>query len=155
MGSQCLYLTGNTGKVTLTSGGNYQFSINYIQFGVPLCLVYQYGGEAIYDKTETFSFTFGGGLQPSVGFSAIGFMPKTRGCIAPVLKADIGFFAGIQWEVKVSYTYQSGNLATVRKGDTGAEVAPPGSVYAITSSTPLNIGVSFMPFSYGWDSSRW
>ena len=134
---------------------NYKSSIKYWQFAAPFCLDFKYGGEAIYDKAEAFSFTFGAGMQASLASGTVLGTGKFIGAIDPMVKAEIGFFAGLQWKVKASYIYQSGVIYKAEKGDAGMEAHPDSGVITITTKPILNIGVTFMPFSYDWDSSVW
>jgi hypothetical protein len=134
---------------------NYKSNIIYWQFAIPLCLDFKYGGEAIYDKAEAFSLTLGAGFQPSLASGAMLKTAKLIGAVSPMIKAEIGFFAGLQWKVKASYIYQSGVIYKAQKGDPGMEAHPDSAVMTMTTKPVLNIGVSFMPFSHDWDSSVW
>lgn len=154
-GVTAMMMTDGTDRVVLQSGSTYDFSILYIQVAMPLCLEYKYGGEAIYDKSEAFSFTFGAGLFPSLTSAALGNSGKISGAISPMVKAGLGFFAGVEWKITASYIGQSGALYTGRQGDAGLESAPDGSIYTIRSGPSVQIGLSVMPFSFDWDDSRW
>jgi hypothetical protein len=150
---------GSTGRITTARGGTYQYSIMNWQFMVPLCLDFKYGGEAIYDKSERFSFTMGAGLIPSLSVVAISgalsSAHKIAGRISPVIKAELGFFAGLEWKVKASYVYRKGNDLKSTPEDSKSGPGPDGSIFTLTTTPAINIGVSFMPFSHDWDSSRW
>lgn len=151
-------LKDNTGEVrtrTPLKQGVYQSTILYWDFGAPLCLDYKYGGEAIYDKSEAFSFTFGAGLQPSLASGSIAGTGNLVGSVSPLVKAEIGFFAGLQWKIKASYIYRSGVIYKAKNGDPGMESQPESSVITLTTTPSFNVGISFMPFSHDWDSSRW
>jgi len=151
-------LQDNTGEVytrSPRSEGVYESTIMHWDFAVPLCLDFKFGGEAIFDKSEAFSFTFGAGLQPSLAMGGVASTSKMVASISPMIKAEIGFFAGLQWKIKASYIYRSGNIYKAENGDAGMESKPESSVITITSTPSFNLGISFMPFSYDWESSRW
>lgn len=150
-----IYSHSTTGDIIMPSGSKYLYSINYMQLGAPLLLDYKIGGEACYDKAEALSVTLGAGLQPALSFLALGSSTTTKGILVPMVKAELGFFAGIQWKIKASYVYQSGNLHRAVGGSSGLESAPETSVYTISTTAPVNIGISFMPFSFDWENSRW
>lgn len=148
----------NTGSFVVTTPRvitNYSSTFRYWQFGVPLCLDFKYGGEAIYDKAEAFSITLGAGLQPSLASGAVLATGKMVGKVSPMVKAEIGFFAGLQWKIKASYIYQSGVIYKAQNGDAGMESHPESGVITLTTKPSFNVGISFMPFSHDWDSSRW
>ncbi len=155
-GITAVFSASSTGDVTMPSGNVYAYSFNYLQFAVPLLLSYKWGGEAVYDKSQPFSFTAGAGLYPAFVTTTLGSSGNTKGLFAPVLKAEIGFFAGLQWKIKANYiAYTSGEVYKARVDDPGMEGAPQGSVYTVASSAPFNIGIAIMPFSIDWEKSRW
>lgn len=157
-GVEATILKDNTGKFVVTTPlvtSRYETDLIYMQFAIPLCLDFKYGGEAIYDKAEAFSVTLGAGLQPSLGSGGMLSTGKIKGAISPMIKAEIGFFAGFQWKVRAAYVAQPGVMYKAQNGDAGMEGRAEGSVISLTSKPSFNIGISFMPFSYDWDSSRW
>ncbi|RYZ52112.1 MAG: hypothetical protein EOP49_10305 [Sphingobacteriales bacterium] len=149
---------GKTGSFYLADSmrrAHYNSDFFLWQFGLPIMLDFKYGGEAIYDKGEAFSFTLGAGLQPAVSTGAVMRTDKLRGTISPVIKAEIGFFALVQWKIKATYLGQTGDVYRVSSGNVGMESKPDGTTFRLTTTPAINLGISFMPFSYDWDSSRW
>jgi hypothetical protein len=154
-GVDALAIANETDELTYKIGNSthrLKSLVAYWHFGVPLLIDYKYGGEATYDKADRFSFTLGGGIMPLVAIGAINEAGQISASIAPVVKAELGFFAGVQWKVRAMYMIQSGDI--LNTNDESADVRNYHS-YRLNVTPGINIGVSVMPFSFGWDNSRW
>jgi len=132
---------------------NYEYTFVSMQIGIPLTFDFKYGGEAINDKAERFSFTLGAGMCPIVYASSFGPISNTRGNIRPYVHGEIGFFAGIEWKFKVDYLAKSAEVYRADYRD--FQSLPEGSLITTTSKPMLSVGIALMPFSYDWESSRW
>jgi hypothetical protein len=154
-GFDALAIVDETGKMSYNTPA-YNYSIEslvaYWHYGVPLLIDYKYGGEATYDKADNFSFTLGAGIMPMLAVGAINEVGQISGSIAPLVKAEIGFFAGVQWKVRAMYMMQSGDV--LNTNDNSDNVLKYHN-YRLNVKPGINIGISVMPFSFGWDNSRW
>lgn len=127
------------------------------QIGIPVGLDYKYGGEATLDKADKVSFTFGAGVCPTFYATHIdiGDINQSRFNIQPYLKAELGFFAGIQWKVKAMYLMRSTKVIDISSGDVNLNNSMEYSKTQLTTGSVFNIGVAIMPFSWDWDKSGW
>lgn len=133
----------------------YTSTLTSTNLGLPIALDYKYGGEAINDKAERFSFTIGAGLCPMFMGTIFTGESSTKGTVRPYVHGEIGFFAGIEWKFKVDYLGGSPTYFHADYRDLGREGMPEGSIITITGKPVLSVGIALMPFSFDWESSRW
>lgn len=138
------------GNINTSPNYNYDYSIQSFQVGVPLTLDYKYGGEAIFDKTEKVSFTFGAGLSPMMNATGIGPMSNIKFNIRPYVHAELGIFAGIEWRLHFAYYGGQSKLADLNEGSAFMDQLPEGSRIQMNSSSMYVVGLGIMPFSFDW-----
>jgi hypothetical protein len=141
------------GEIRLSPDKVYDYSLQSMQIGVPLCLDYKIGGEAIYDKSEKVTFTAGAGLCPVVYLTDLGTdISNIKGGFRPYVHAELGFFAFIEWKIKAYCMGGTANILNLNNENSGMEGMPENSNIKLKSAPVFSIGISFMPFSRDWDS---
>lgn len=143
------------GEVRTSTTAVYNWSFSSMQIGLPLCIDYKFGGEAIYDKAEKVSFTAGFGISPTVYASSFGPSSIVKFGVRPYVHAEIGFFAAIEWKVRASCLMNSTQFFRADNENAGLESMPYNSRFTMNSKPVFNIGFAFMPFSWDWENSRW
>ena len=133
----------------------YNYSLAIGNLAVPLTLDYKTGGEALFDKSYRTSFTVGAGLSPVMYGTNFGNIKKNKFGIRPFVHAEIGVFAAIEWKIRLSYMPGTTKVMDLYSDDAGMETMPVDSHIQMTTSSMFSVGISLMPFSFGWKSERW
>lgn len=155
VGALANVLTFDIGRVNTSETANYNYSFSSLQIGIPLCIDYKSGGEAIYDKAEKVSFTAGFGISPTFYGSNFGPSSVTKFGVRPYVHAEIGFFAAIEWKVRASCLMNSTQFFRADNDSPGLAGMPYNSQFTMSSKPVFNIGFALMPFSWDWENSRW
>lgn len=142
------------------STGQYTYSTNYtitsatVQMGLPIGLSFKAGGEASMDRGDKLSFTFGTGVLPTLNATIFDTYTGAKFKLQPYLKAELGFFAGVNFKVRALYAF--GKLEYLNYDDSYA-----GDTYAyqdqasLTSKSSFLLSVMVMPLSFGWSKEAW
>lgn len=147
---------GGTGSNLL-----YMKERNMMMIGVPISIEFKTGGDALSNKARRTMFTAGVGIQPSMiqitegGQDSIGIPNPKRVKVndpsasyshikvAPFVKLEAGFFAGIAFKIRYVGYFGEMGLITESVKDSDFKVKTTGG-YGSTVSLIL------MPFSMGW-----
>jgi hypothetical protein len=124
----------------------------------PFSLDYKWGGEASLNKSDKVSFTIGAGVIPSLyGFtlSTNSGYNKTKFVFQPFVKAEFGFFAGIEWKIRGMYQFGTANFIDEKVGDFNLNSSPTYKEVFLRNGSTFSIGIALMPFSWDWDSDNW
>lgn|SRR5690606_4275619 len=129
---------------------------------VPLGLNISTGGMSSLNKNDKSSFTAGVGIQPSYYFLAYGDHIAMNFDLKPYISITAGFFAGIQWNVFMHFS--PGSKTVIQSREEGKE----GSIFqgrrisggnsnvsyaTLKQKGTIDIGISFLPFSFLWEDS--
>lgn len=132
--------------------------VSDLLIGLPIGVDYIFGGEATYNESDKVTLRAGIGAMP---FVALGSLSNDAGkynrfSVRPYVKAELGFFAGIEWKIKGQVLLGSRNLYDIRNGDYDLQ---DGSNYYSNFKMDLrpsySLGIAIMPFSFGWNSDKW
>jgi len=128
------------------------------QIGIPIGVDYKFGGEVSLDKTDRFSFTAGAGIAPTVYLTSIAQqadLGTAKFGLVPYLKAEFGFFAGIEWKVKAMYQTSSKMVIDNKSGDPNLQTSATYTHVELQTRPVFTIGLALMPFSWDWENSGW
>lgn len=140
--------------------GQYTYSTNYtitaatIQMGLPIGLSFKAGGEASQDRGDKLSLTLGTGVYPSLNATVFEDYAGAKFKLQPYLKAELGFFAGVNFKVRAFYAF--GKLEYINYEDKFS-----GLTYAyndeasLTGKSSFLLSVMVMPLSFGWGKEAW
>lgn len=148
-------LNYDVGEIRPTATKVYDYSLRSMQIGLPLCLDYKFGGEAVFNKSQKTSFTLGVGVTPIAYFNTFGDIGNVKAGVRPFLRAEVGFFAGIGWRITGSVLAGNAKTMDIPSDAAGMKIMPANSRITINSSPIYSIGISFMPFSFDWESFGW
>ena len=152
-GAVAYVLNYDIGEISIDKRATYTYQTTSLQIGIPLCLDYKYGGEAIYNKSQKTSFTLGVGVAPILYGNNFGPIQNTRTDIRPFLRAELGIFAGVNWRLSGSVLAGSAKTMDIK---TDGDFYLGRSAHISLNSTPTySISLSVMPFSYDWESFGW
>lgn len=145
---------GNMTADTLVLGSS---PASGFQIGIPVGLEYKAGGEATLDKADKVSITLGAGICPTFHAAHIdnGDINQSKFNIQPYLKAELGFFAGIEWKIKAMYLMKSTKVIDYSTGDPNLNSTIQYSNSQFKTGSIFTVGLAIMPFSWDWDKSGW
>jgi hypothetical protein len=125
--------------------------------GIPVGVDYIFGGEATLNKADKFTLRAGGGLMPylSGGELADGSNDYWKLGIKPYVKAELGFFAAVEWKIRGMAVLGSRTIYDIKQGD--YNLGDSDYYYSMNFKIrpTFTIGIAVMPFSFGWESDRW
>jgi hypothetical protein len=154
-------------------GNNNSFTLNNFSFngqssatmdikdgfvGLPIGVDYIFCGESTNKQADKVSLRAGIGAMPFISFGSMSddFSKYSRLGVRPYIKAELGFFAGIEWKIKTQVIVGSRNLYDVRMGDydlqDGANYY---SNFKMDLRPSYSVGIAIMPFAAGWDNDNW
>jgi hypothetical protein len=155
-----LYYVGNVwhlGNISLTDGQIRSYDAADIFFGAALGVDYVFGGEATLNKSDKVTLRAGAGLMPyfAVGDLADGSNSYGKLGIKPYVKAELGFFAGVEWKIKGMAVLGSRTVYDIKTGD--YNLGDSDYYYSMNFKIrpTYSIGIAVMPFSFGWESDKW
>lgn len=135
-------------------------NLNFIQafMAVPIGLAYRTGGMYTNDKADKFSFSLGIGVAPSLSNLVLDpFVDRLKFRLPAFVTAELGFVAGINWVVRANM--YPGNIHGAFNQKTPYDNGEYGYGYSeirFTGMGPLiQVGIACMPFSFGWENSKW
>lgn len=124
-----------------------------LQMGLPLSADFKFGNDAFLNKNQRWGCTFGAGVLP-VGAITADFDNAGFGFgAAPFVKAEVSFFAGIDFKLRGQYAvgylpfYDSENSLG---GWTGYNVKS-----SLIGKQQVTFSLILMPFSFAWQERGW
>lgn len=143
------------GNTSLTGDASYEAKELYL--GVPIGVDIIWGGEATCDKGDKVTLRAGAGVMPyfATGDWADGSNKYSKLGIQPYVKAEIGFFAGIEWKVRGMIVASSRTVYDIKVGD--YYLRDSDYYYALNYKVrpTYTVGIALLPFSFGWGGNKW
>ena len=121
-----------------------------IDVALPIGLDYKFGCDAIQDKSKRFWYTLGAGIYPSYTMTGYKGQNGTASHMLPYLKGEVGFFAGICFKVRATYTF--GNIKYLNFDETYGNTT---SSTSLSAKSGLSLSVILMPMSWKWGRREW
>lgn len=125
--------------------------------GVPIGLDFIYGGEATLNKIDKVTLRAGAGLMPyfAAGQLADGSQNYGKLGFKPYVKAELGFFAGVEWKLKGMVIAGSRTIYDYNSGDYNLQDSDYYYAMNFKIRPTYTIGIAVFPFSFGWESDKW
>jgi|GEM_PF-1043884 len=153
-GTASVWDIGNTSleENTVTS-----YEAKDVFIGVPLGVDYIYGGEATMNKSDKVTLRAGAGLMPFLagGELADGSQDYVKLGIKPYIKAELGFFAAVEWKLKGMIVAGSRTIYDYKTGDYNLNDSEYYYSFNMKIKPTYTIGITVFPFSFGWDNDKW
>lgn len=140
----------------LASESAYTFDGATVQMGLPVGLDLKFGGEATTIPYPRVCATLGAGVYPSYAVTTLSGAPETFDpafSVAPYLKAEVGFRAGLCMKLRMLYAI--GDMKYLDFSKTDNSLGENYSKAALTGKSNLAISLLIMPFSYKWKTEEW
>jgi len=156
-----LYFTNNTFQINnynLNGLSSPTLDVKDMLVGLPIGVDFIFGGEATCNQSDKVSLRAGLGAMPFVSLGSISndVSKYSRFGVRPYVKAELGFFAGIEWKIKTQVMVGSRNLYDIRTGDYSLQ---DGDNYYSNFKMDLrptySVGIAIMPFAAAWDNDNW
>ena len=124
---------------------------------IPIGVDYIYGGEASMNKGDKITLRGGLGVMPFINVSQFDskYAKGSNLGILPYAKAELGFFAGIEWKIKTQVILGSRTLYESKAGDYDLQDAQSYSSFKASLQPAYSVGIAIMPFSMGWEGGGW
>ena len=128
-----------------------------LYFGLPIGLDIIYGGEATMNKADKVTLRGGIGVMPyfAAGELADGSQDYGKLGVQPYVKAEIGFFAGVQWKLKGMVVAGSRTIYNYKAGDYRLQDANDYYSMEFKIRPTFTVGIAVLPFSFGWENDKW
>lgn len=132
------------------------------RISLPLGLNINTGGMSSLNKNDKTSFTAGVGIQPSYYVLVYGDHTAMNVDLKPYVSFTAGFFAGIQWNVFMNFTpgsktviqsREEGKDGSIFKGRRIAGGNSQVSYATLKQKATIELGISFLPFSFLWEDT--
>ena len=131
-----------------------------MKIAVPIGVDIKYGTDAFCSRNTPVGFTVGAGVMPQYNITAFSgggvtsssFKNNNLFGVAPYAKAEISFYTGFCWKLKALATLGAVPLIDEK------EANPSGGndyIFQIKETLNINVGVTVLPFSYGWKQIHW
>jgi hypothetical protein len=155
-----LYAVGNVwdiGNTSLEAGRVTSYEAKDLFFGVPIGVDFIYGGEATLNKGDKVTLRGGLGLMPyaAMGELADGSQDYAKLGVHPYVKAELGFFAGIEWKVRGMVVAGSRTIYDYKTGDFNLRDSDYYYSFNFKIQPTYTVGLVIFPFSFGWDNDKW
>lgn len=124
---------------------------------IPFGVDYIYGGEASLNKGDKITLRAGLGVMPFINVSQFDskYAKGSNLGILPYAKAEMGFFAGIEWKIKTQVVLGSRTMYESKSGDFDLQDAPNYASFKASVQPSYSVGIAIMPFSMGWEGGGW
>ncbi|PZF71718.1 hypothetical protein [Taibaiella soli] len=119
-----------------------------MEMALPIGVDYKFGCDAIQDKSRRFCYSLGAGFYPSYTMTVYKGNNGTAGHLLPYLKGEIGFFAGICFKARATYSF--GNIKYVSYEESGGNTA-----INLSGKSGLTLSLIMMPMSWKWGKAEW
>lgn len=156
-----LYFTNNSFQInnfSFNGQSSATLDVKDMLVGLPIGVDFIFGGEATNNQSDKVSLRAGIGAMPfiSLGSMSDDISKYSRLGVRPYVKAELGFFAGIEWKIKTQVMVGSRNLYDIRMGDYNLQ---DGENYYSNFKMDLrptySVGIAIMPFAAAWDNDNW
>lgn len=158
--SVAAYGTGNTwdlGTTSLDGSATTKADAKDLYLGLPIGVDIIFGGEASLNKGDKVTVRGGLGMIPyfSSGELSDGSQKYTKFGMQPYIKAELGFFAGVEWKVKGMIVATSRTIYDYSVGDEYLRDSDYYYKLNFKIRPTYTIGIAVFPFSFGWDNDKW
>ncbi len=145
------------GNTSLEAGKITSYESKDLFFGVPIGVDFIYGGEATLNKGDKVTVRGGLGLMPylAMGELADGSQDYAKLGVKPYVKAELGFFAGIEWKIRGMVVAGSRTIYDYKTGDYHLQDSDYYYSFNFKIRPTYTVGLVIFPFSFGWDSDKW
>lgn len=133
---------------------NYTITAATVQMGLPVGVSYKFGGESSLDRGDKLSLSIGTGVYPSLNATVFEDYAGAKFKLQPYLKAELGFFAGVNFKVRALYAFGKLEYINYNSGYSGDTYAYDDAA-ALTGKSSFLLSVMVMPLSFGWSKSAW
>jgi hypothetical protein len=125
--------------------------------GLPIGVDIAYGGEVTNNKIDKVTLRGGIGAMPYInyGVMADGTNGYAKFGVKPYVKAELGFFFGVEWKVRGMIVAGSRTIYNYEIGDYNLNNSNNYASYSLKVSPSYVIGFSVFPFSFGWENDKW
>jgi hypothetical protein len=150
------------GSYTDPVAGDEMNAISY-QVALPLGVEYKIGCDAaVLTKRLNLCATFGGGVIPQMWMTNLTTVSTYDNQfsfgVAPYVKAEAGFFAGICWKLRLMYSYSRINLFDANKSIpslTSNQYPATDGPFGFATTSNFMVSLILMPFSAKWPETQW
>ncbi len=132
----------------------YEISGATVQWGLPVGVDLKTGGESSLDRADKFSFTLGTGVYPTLNLTVFEINAGAKFKMQPYLKAELGFFAGINWKMRALYSFGKLDYISYSENYSGDTYAYQSDVSLISKSC-LTLSLMVTPGSFKWGKAQW
>ncbi len=158
LGVDYLYnmMTWKSDVPSIGSFGISSFDGVTVQMALPVGLDFKFGSDAVQQRTPAMCATLGAGVYPSYALTSLTGAPITLDpafSIAPYVKAEVGFFAGVCMKVRAIYAI--GDLTYMNYENTSNSMGELKTSSKLVGKSNLAISLLIMPFSFKWDNEEW
>lgn len=155
-----VYATANTwdlGNTSLEPGVTTSYETSDMQIGVPIGVDFIYGGEATLNKADKVTLRAGAGVMPyfAAGSLADGSQDYGKLGFRPYVKAELGFFAGIEWKLRGMVVAGSRTIYDYSTGDYNLKESDYYYSFNFKIRPTYTVGIVIFPFSFGWENDKW
>jgi len=147
----------NLGNTSLDPAVSTTYDAKDIFIGVPIGVDIILGGEASLNKVDKVTVRAGAGVMPyfATGQLADGSQNYGKLGLKPYVKAEFGFFAGVEWKVKGMVIAGSRTIYDYSTGDQYLRDSDYYYKFNFKIRPTYTIGIAVFPFSFGWDNDKW
>ncbi|WP_118973978.1 hypothetical protein [Taibaiella koreensis] len=147
----------NLGNTSLDPAVSTTYDAKEVLIGVPIGVDFIYGGEASLNKSDRVTIRGGIGVMPyfATGQLADGSQNYGKLGLRPYVKAELGFFAGVEWKVKGMIIAGSRTIYDYSVGDEYLRDSDYYYKLNFKIRPTYTVGIAVFPFSFGWDSDKW
>lgn len=155
-----LYATGSVwdlGNTSLDEKVITRYESKDLFFGAAIGLDFIYGGEATLNKADKVTLRAGAGLMPyfAAGQLADGSQNYGKVGFKPYVKAELGFFAGVEWKIRGMAILGSRTIYNYSSGDYNLNDNDYYYSMNFKIRPTYTIGIAVFPFSFGWENDNW
>lgn len=155
-----VYATVNTwdiGNTSLEPGVTTKYETSDMYIGVPVGVDFIFGGEATLNKADKVTLRAGAGVMPYFAAGGVpnGTMDYGKLGLHPYVKAELGFFAGIEWKVKGMMIAGSRTIYNNTTGDYNLQYSDYYYNLNFKIRPTYTVGIAIFPFSFGWENDKW
>jgi len=125
--------------------------------GIPIGLDFAYGGEVTNNKIDKVTLRAGAGVMPYLNYGTMADNSNhyARLGLRPYVKAEMGFFLGVEWKLRGMVIAGSRTIYNYTVGDYYLNDSGYYGSYSLKVSPSYVVGFSVFPFSFGWENDKW
>lgn len=147
----------NIGNTSLDASRVTTYDAKDMFIGAPIGIDIIYGGEATLNKVNKITLRGGAGLMPyfATGELADGSQNYSKVSIKPYVKAELGFFAGVEWKLRGMVIAGSRTIYDYHTGDYNLRDSDYYYSMNFKIRPTYSVGLVVFPFSFGWENDKW